>query len=582
MLCSETLPAGTTDAANFSCSPTSGTVLAASSTPYSVTATFTPVAPSSSNTNVTYTGSTSSPGQNLTVNGASESTTTSLNTVTSPISLGSETSEVFTGTVTGQSGDGNPQGTVTIYEGSPATELCQSTLTASGANAATFSCALSASQLAAATYNGVDAVYTPASPSSSNTNFTYTTSTSTPAQSFTVSTSVSTEPTTTSLNSVTSPITFGSETSEVFTGTVTGQSGDGNPQGTVTIYEGSPATELCQSTLTASGANAATFSCALSASQLAAATYNGVDAVYAPGSPSSSNTNFTYTTSTSTPAQSFSVSPVSVGTTTSLNSVTSPITFGSETSEVFTGTVTGQSGDGNPQGTVTIYEGSPATELCQSTLTASGANAATFSCALSASQLSLGTYNGVDAVYAPGSPSSSNTNVTYTTSTSTPAQSFTVNGASESTTTSLNSVTSPITFGSETSEVFTGTVTGQSGDGNPQGTVTIYEGSPATELCQSTLTASGANAATFSCALSAIAAGRGHLQRRRRRLRPGQSLVVEPRLHLHHVDLGPGPELQREPGLGGHHHVAQQRHLSDHLRHRDLRDLHRHGHRPER
>ena len=509
VLCSETLPAGSTDVASFSCSPTSGTVLAASSTPYSVTVTFTPVAPSSSNTNVTYTGSTSSPGQNLTVNGAPESTTTSLNTVTSPISLGAETSEVFTGTVTGQSGDGNPQGTVTLYEGSPATQLCQSTLTASGANAATFSCALSASQLAAATYNGVDAVYAPGSPSSSNTDFTYSTSTSTPTQSFTVSTSVSTEPTTTSLNGVTSPVTFGAETSEVFTGTVTGQSGDGNPQGTVTLYEGSPATQLCQSTLTASGANAATFSCALSASQLAAGSYNGVDAVYAPGSPSSSNTSFAYTTSTSSPTQSFTVSPVSVGTTTSLNSVTSPVTFGSETSEVFTGTVTGQSGDGNPQGTVTLYEGSPATQLCQSTLTASGANAATFSCALSATQLSLGTYNGVDAVYTPANPSSSNTNVSYTTSTSTPAQSFTVNGATASTTTSLNSVTSPVTFGSETSEVFTGTVTGQSGDGNPQGTVTLYEGSPATQLCQSTLTASGANAATFSCALSAsqLAAG---------------------------------------------------------------------------
>ncbi len=119
-----------------------------------------------------------------------------------------------------------------------ATELCTSNLTASGANAATFSCALTASQLPVGTYSNVVAVFTPATTSSTNTNFTYTTSTSTPAQSFIVSASVSTEPTTTSLNAVTSPITYGSETTEVFTGTVTGQSGDGNPQGTVSVTRG--------------------------------------------------------------------------------------------------------------------------------------------------------------------------------------------------------------------------------------------------------------------------------------------------------------------------------------------------------
>ncbi len=88
VLCSETLPAGTTDVASFSCSPTSSTVLGASSTPYPVTATFTPGSTSSSNTDFTYTASTSTPAQNLTVNPASEATTTSLNAVTSPITSG--------------------------------------------------------------------------------------------------------------------------------------------------------------------------------------------------------------------------------------------------------------------------------------------------------------------------------------------------------------------------------------------------------------------------------------------------------------------------------------------------------------
>jgi len=101
---------------------------------------------------------------------------------------------------------------------------------------------------------------------------------------------------------------FGSETTETFAGTVTGQSGDGNPEGTVTLYYGSPTqTELCQNTLTVSGSDAATFSCSLTASQLNAGSYTNVVAVY--GAGASSNSSFTYTTSTSSPAQSFTVNP---------------------------------------------------------------------------------------------------------------------------------------------------------------------------------------------------------------------------------------------------------------------------------
>ena len=298
---------------------------------------------------------------------------------------------------------------------------------------------------------------------------------------------------------MTSPVTYGAEGTETFSGTVTGQSGDGNPEGTVDVYYGTPtATQLCQSTLTASGANAATFSCALTASQLTLGTYTSVDAVFTPGGPSSSNADFTYTTSTSTPAQSFTVNPASESTTTSLNAVTSPVTYGAEGTETFSGTMTGQSGDGNPEGTVDVYYGTPtATQLCQSTLTASGANAATFSCALTASQLTVGTYTSVDAVFTPGGPSSSNLDFTYTASTSTPTRSFTVNPASESTTTSLTAVTSPVTYGAETTETFSGTVTGQSGDGYPEGTVSVQSGT--TVLCSETLPAGSTDVATFSC-----------------------------------------------------------------------------------
>ncbi len=131
-------------------------------------------------------------------------------------------------------------------------------------------------------------------------------------------------------------------------------------------------------------------------------------------------------TSTSSPTQSFTVNPASESTTTSLNAVTSPITYGSETAETFSGTVTGQSGDGYPEGTVTLYYGTTPVSLCSETLPSGSGDSAGFSCSLTSSQLAVGTYSSVDAVFSPGGTSSSNPDYTYTTSTSTPTQSFTV------------------------------------------------------------------------------------------------------------------------------------------------------------
>ena len=505
-LCQSTLTASGSDAATYSCSLTASQLSAGSYT--NVVAVY--GAGASSNANYTYTTSTSTPVQSFTVSPAAEGTTTALTpTIASSTTFGSETTETFAGTVTGASGEGNPEGTVTVYYGTPTqTQLCQSTLTASGSDAATYSCSLTASQLSAGSYTNVVATYAPGTPSSSGTNYTYTTSTSSPVQSFTVNAAA--KGTVTALTpTIASSTTFGSETTETFAGTVTGASGEGNPEGTVTLYFGTPTqTELCQSALTASGSDAATYSCSLTASQLATGTYSSVVAVYAPGTPSSSSTNYSYTTSTSTPAQSFTVNPATAtpeSTTTALTpTIASSTTYGSETTETFAGTVTGQSGDGNPEGTVTLYFGTPTqTELCQNTLTASGSDAATFSCSLTASQLSAGSYTNVVAVYGAGA--SSNASFSYTTSTSSPAQSFTVNAAAESTVTALTpTIASSTTYGSETTETFAGTVTGQSGDGNPQGTVTVYYGTPTqTQLCQSTLTASGSDAATYSCSLTA-------------------------------------------------------------------------------
>ena len=85
------------------------------------------------------------------------------------------------------------------------------------------------------------------------------------------------------------------------------------------------------------------------------------------------------------------------------------------------------------------------TTLCSETLPSGSGDSASFSCALTAAQLAAGTYSSVDAVFSPAATSSSSSTVSYTTSTSTPAKSFTVNRASKSTTTTLHAVTSPIT-----------------------------------------------------------------------------------------------------------------------------------------
>ena len=623
-LCSETLPAGSGDSAGYSCSPTNGSVLAASATAYPITATFTPGTTSSSISTSSYTTSTSTPAQSLTVNASTstESTTTSLSAVTSPLTYGAETAETFSGTVTGHSGDGYPEGTVTLYDGSTPVELCAETLPAGSGDSAGFSCSLTANQLAVGTYSNVDAVFSPGGTSSSNSAFVYTTSTSTPAQSFTVkaasastttslglsspsvtfgaeksetfsgtvtghsrrrlsrgdgdrpkrrhralqrdsagrqrrqcrlqlqpdqrvgagglghaypitatfapgttssssidftyttSTSspaqsltvnaaTSTESTTTSLNAVTSPVTYGAETTETFSGTVTGHSGDGYPEGTVTLYDGSTPVELCAETLPAGSGDSAGFSCALTANQLDAGSYSNVDAVFSPGGTSSSDLAFVYTTSTSTPTQSFTVKAASASTTTSLNLSSPSLTVGSESSEIFSGTVTGHSGDGYPQGTVTVQSG--ATVLCSEVLPSGSGDSAGYSCSPTNGSVlaASATPYPITATFAPGTTSSSSVDYSYTTSTSSPAQNLTVNASSSatSTTTSLNAVTSPITYGAETAETFSGTVTGHSGDGYPKGTVTVKNGT--TILCSETLPSGSGDSASYSCALTA-------------------------------------------------------------------------------
>ena len=322
-------------------------------------------------------------------------TTTGLGLSSASVAYDSETSEIFTITVTGLSGDGYPEGTVVVYNSS--TRLCSATLAPISAYGASATCSLTAHELSGGSYSNVFATYSPGTPSSSAVGFTYGTSSSTPAQAF----SVASVNTTTGLGLSLASVAYGSETSETFTVTVTGQTGDGHPEGTVAVYNS--ATKLCSATLNPIGGHSASATCSLAAYELAGGAYSDVFATYSPGIPSSSNASFTYGTSSSTPLQSFSVG--SVNTTTGLVLSSSSVAYGSETSEIFTITVTGLSGDGYPEGTVVVYNST--TKLCSATLAPVSSYSASAMCSLTAHELPGGLYSQVFAAYSPGTPSSS-------------------------------------------------------------------------------------------------------------------------------------------------------------------------------
>ena len=407
--------------------------------------------------NYTYGTSSSTPVQAFSA--SSTTITTGLGLSLTSVAYGSETSEIFTVTVTGQSGDGYPEGAVAVHDSS--TELCSATLNPGTGDVASVTCALTASELAAGDYDDVFATYSPGSPSSSDPSYTYGTSSSTPVQAFSVIPA-----TATGLGLSLTSVAYGSETSEIFTVTVTGQSGDGYPEGTVTVYNSS--TELCSATLNPGTGDVASVTCALTASELAGGDYSDVFATYSPGSPSSSDPSYTYGTSSSTPVQTFSVSSVTTGLGLSLTSVA----YGHETSEIFTVTVTGQSRDGHPEGTVTGYDSS--TKLCSATLNPGTGDVASVTCALKASELAAGNYDDVFATYSPGRPSSSDPSYTYGTSSSAP-QTFSV--SKDTTRTKVSKSPTNVTYGHESASVFSVTVTTHYGEAVPNGKrLTVHVG----------------------------------------------------------------------------------------------------------
>jgi hypothetical protein len=360
------------------------------------------------------------------------STSTSLSLSTSTVTYGNEQSNTFTAIVTPQF-TGTPGGTVTIKSG--ATTLCTITLPASTCtSSATALPASGSAYLVTATYNG-------------NTNFTASTSS---AKTLTVNPASATVATFTVTGS---PVTYGAETSLVFHSTVTGGATIPGTD-TVTVTQGG--TTICSMTITSG-------SCSPASNTILG---GGTSAVTATFNSAGTDPNFI---TTATKTASVTVNPASA--TVSAFTITgTPVTYGSETGLVFHATVASTLSIPNGD-TVTVTQG--ATTVCTISLTSKAGT-----CSPTSGTVLNG---GTSTVTATFNRDGGDPNFTTTASRN---ATVTVNPASA--TVSTFTVTgSPVTYGAETSLLFSSTVT--SGQAIPDGdTVTVTQG--ATTVCTITLT----------------------------------------------------------------------------------------------
>ena len=262
--------------------------------------------------------------------------------------------------------------------------------------------------------------------------------------------------TTTGLGLSSVSVAYGSETSEIFTVTVTGLSGEGYPEGTVAVYNSS--TELCSAVLYTNGSYSAVATCSLTAYELAAGAYSDVFATYIPGIPSSSNSSYTYGTSSSSPVQAFSVGSVSTTGTTVSESPTK-VTYGHESASVISVTVTTHDGGAAPNGEKVIVHVGAIT--CTAAL--KGGKGA---CRVAKTALPVGSYP-VSAAYGGdanlrGSSGSSVSRLTV---------------SKDTTRTSVSESPANVTYGHESASLISVAVTTRYGEAVPNGeTVTVYVG----------------------------------------------------------------------------------------------------------
>ncbi len=413
------------------------------------------------------------------------------------VAHGSEV-ETFTGTVTGQSGDGHPATGAVVIVATNGSTVCTGSLTAGSGDAADFTCVTPTMGLAVGTY-ALHAHY--AGGTSSTSGYSYAASTS-GTQPVTVATSVA-KSTTVTLNGITSPVTYGSE-AQTFSGVVTGVAGDGYPDaGAVTVKTSSDVV-LCTGSLEKLGSGTVTrFTCDASGGKKLAAGQYRVHAHYTGGE--SSDAQYTYAAGTSA-AQTLSVANA-VPTTTVLSLNHASRADGAETSEVLTVTVTGKSGDGHPEGEVAVDATTGSTVCSTATRRTGTADSSEFTCSPRASALSARAYE-LTATYVPSATISSSTSGVSYSGSSSKKEKFTVDAA-VTTKSALGLSSSTKRDGLETSEVFTVVVTGKAGDGEPKGTVRVKT-TGGTALCtRGTANSHSGDTATYACSPAASVLGAG-------------------------------------------------------------------------
>ena len=433
---------GSSNSATATCQVSYGSTVGS---PHSITAVYVP------GSDPNYTAGSPSAALNVTVSG--DSSTTALSLSKASVTYGAENGETFTVTVTGTS-TSLPTGTVSVKTGS--VTLCSTTnLTKKTSSSVTATCSLSPAEQAAGTYS-VTAVYGGDSYNAGST-------------SSVQSLSVNQDSTATVLQGLPTAVAYGSEQKAVFGVAVLTGNGEPLPATEpITVVVG---TTSCVASLTPTPLGAVGV-CSVASAALPVGSYK-VSASYAGDIDLKASSGSAVVGLTVTGAV----------TSISLSLSASSVTYGNESSEVFSANVT--SSAGTPTGTVTV--GSSAGTLCQITLV-SGSG----SCRLTPSQLAGGTVSSVVASYGA--------NGNFAGSSSSPALSFTV--AKDTTTTKVSESPTKVTSGAESAAVFTVTVTTAHAEAVPSNeTVKVTVG---TASCTATLSG---GSGTCKIANNALAAG---------------------------------------------------------------------------
>jgi len=291
-------------------------------------------------------------------------------------------------------------------------------------------------------------------------------------------------------------VAYGAESADVFTVNVTAQSGPkGAPAGLVTVADTATTTTICSFTLAPATGNAATGSCSPTdfafpggtSFTSVTATYDGDNHHWASMSaPQNFSVSSAPATPTAGPRRSESTFDSMLGT--SLSVSTDTVAYGSEGAAIFTASVSGLPGGDPPLGTVTVTNLNDGSTICSAGLTPGGFTISYGVCTASDTQFPVGTDLTVAAVW--------NGDNNYSGSDSSDQSLAVVAGTSATT---LSQTTDAVSYGSESADNLTVSVTGQPDGPAPTGPVQVEDASTGDVICTVVPTAVTDDASTGSC-----------------------------------------------------------------------------------